>query len=125
MTWSEINITSIKDTIAFPKPHAPLDYYEDIATLAFPTPAGFVEPIFNDLVSNIEVSGDHNKSKNRVVIDKDWNTQISPTKDPESGEIFIKLDFNQDYTFSNAFIKFAAYGMMGRNYVMVSDDGVN
>lgn len=125
MTWSEINTTSRHQVIQFPKPHAPLDYYHDIATLAFPTPTGFIEPNFNQLVNQVEVSGNATLAHSKFVIDKDWNTQISPTKDPETGETYIKLDFEQSYTFSNAFIKFAAYGMMGRNYVMVSDDGVN
>lgn len=76
------------------------------------------------------VSGQHSshsnqKSNEAKVIDGDWNTQVYPTPDSETGEISIALDFKQKHTFSNAFIKFAAYGMMGRNYLMVSDDGEN
>lgn len=125
LAWSEVNITDKSQTIQFDKPHAPLGYYQDIATLAFPTPAGFIEPDFKSVVSKVAVSGNEDSAKVNLVIDGDWNSQLSPKKDPKTGETYIKLDFKQDYTFSNAFVKFAAYGMMGRNYLMVSDDGEN
>ncbi|KMT64812.1 glycosyl hydrolase [Catenovulum maritimum] len=127
LAWSELNISSSTKTIQFPKPHAPLGFYQDIATLAFPTPKGFIEPNFVDLVDKVTVSGEkwYQFSQTEKVIDGDWNTDVKPSVDADTGETYIKLDFKQDYTFSNAFVKFAAYGMMGRNYLMVSDDGEN
>lgn len=126
LAWSEIHTKSRNDTIQFPAPHAPLDFYQEIATLAFPTPKAFIEPDFRNLVAAISVSGDGNDQVDTgAVIDDNWNTQLSPTFDKKTGETYIKLDLNEAYTFQNAFVKFAAYGMMGRNYLLVSDDGIN
>ncbi|RDV27374.1 glycoside hydrolase [Alteromonas aestuariivivens] len=127
LSWSEIHTTVAGQAIQFPPPHSPLGFYKDITTLAFPTPQAFIEPEFSSLVSKITVSGQKPIKPERAsrAIDGDWNSQVSPTVDPDSGETYIKLDFKQEYTFSNAFVKFAAYGMMGRNYLMVSDDGEN
>ncbi|WP_371193838.1 glycosyl hydrolase [Glaciecola sp. SC05] len=131
LSWSELNIIDASDSIQFPAPHSPLNYYEDIATLAFPTPAEFRGPSAETVIAEIEVSGQSNKPYTvskmnpRAAADGDWNTAVSPRKDPETGEIFVKFDFHQDYTFQNAFVKFAAYGMMGRNYLLVSDDDIH
>lgn len=127
LTWSEVQIPPKNQSIQFPKPHAPLGFYQDIATLAFPTPAAFIEPPFSNSVANVIVSGEHpsNKQPEEFAIDNDWNTQVHPTPDSKTNEISITLNFKQARTFSSAFIKFAAYGMMGRNYLMVSDDGEN
>ncbi|WP_371192639.1 glycosyl hydrolase [Glaciecola sp. SC05] len=47
------------------------------------------------------------------------------TQDEVSGENEVKLTFSENYTFRNAFVKFAAYGMMGRNFMFVSNDDIN
>ncbi len=36
LAWSEVQINKQDKLIQFPKPHAPLGFYKDIATLAFP-----------------------------------------------------------------------------------------
>lgn len=131
LSWNEINTSTTSEVIKFPKPHAPLNYYEDIATLAFPTPSGFIETSFNSSIKTIAVSGTQTNSgvtsgkhvDEHHLVDGDWNTQAYPKTDPITGETYIKFDMQQDYTFRNAFIKFAAYGMQGRNYLMISDDG--
>ncbi|MBD1388680.1 glycoside hydrolase [Neiella sp. HB171785] len=127
LAWSEVNISDRNQAIKFAKSHAPLGYYQDIATLAFPTPKGFVEPNFQQLLDEVRVSGEkwYQPSAANKAVDGDWNTQVSPTLDEKTGEIYIELDFEEPYTFRNAFVKFAAYGMMGRNYLLVSDDGDN
>ena len=127
LSWSEINTLDRHQTIQFVKPHAPLGYYQDIVTLAFPTPTDFIEPDFTTLLSNVTVSGKASdaqaKRNGQLVVDKDWNSLTTVTPDKETGDTFVEMSFDRDYTFRNAFIKFAAYGMKGRNYMLVSDDG--
>ena len=129
LTWSELNIADRQQTIRFPKPHSPLGYYEDIATLAFPTPPDLIEPHFTTHLDSVYVSGTSSKEQGlqagQTIVDSDWNTQTSVTVDATSSENFIKFAFNEPYKFKNAFVKFAAYGMMGRNYLLISDDDVN
>ncbi len=126
LAWSEINTQSRYQKIQFPKPHAPLGFYKDIVTLAFPTPTNHIEPSFNELIKSVYVSGkssqQNTKNEGQVVVDKDWNTLSTVTQDAKTGERFIKLSFHKPYTFKNAFIKFAAYGMMGRNNMLISND---
>ncbi|GEA11962.1 glycosyl hydrolase [Alteromonas sp. KUL49] len=125
LSWNEVAITDAQETVEFPPPHAPLGYYEDIATLAFPTPQSFQDTPFTSLVHTVNISGaTSNRSAEALsVIDQDWNTYVEPTIDESSGETYVELAFSEPYTFSNAFIKFSVYGMMGQNALMVSDDG--
>lgn len=129
LAWSEINIQDKHQDLQFPKPHAPLGYYEDIVTLAFPTPKDHIEADFTSLINEIKVSGKSSNTQARdagqLLIDKDWNTRTTVTMDDDSGEAYVEMSFDTDYTFRNAFVKFAAYGMKGRNYMLVSNDGIN
>ncbi|WP_371192640.1 glycosyl hydrolase [Glaciecola sp. SC05] len=75
LAWSELNIGNKNQAIVFGKPHAPLGYYQDIATLAFPTPVDFIEPDFTTLLDNIVVSGKaserHSAVEGQLLVDKD------------------------------------------------------
>lgn len=128
LTWSELNIAKPQQSIQFPKPHAPLAYYQDIATLAFPTPPDLIEPHFSTHLDSVYVSGKSSKAQGleagNTIVDSDWNTQTSVTIDPVSSDNYVKFTFREPYTFKNAFVKFAAYGMMDRNHMLISDDDI-
>ena len=127
LSWSEQQIQDRFQAITFPAPHAPLNFYKDIAVLAFPTPKGLIEPKFQERVASVNISG--NAPQRTVAaknaIDGDWNTLVYPKVDNETKQRFIQIDFSEEYTFRNVFVKYAAYGMMGRNRLLVSDDGKN
>ena len=127
LSWSEQQIRDRFQPITFPAPHAPLNFYEDIAVLAFPTPKAHIEPKFQERVASVNISGTASQSTvvAKNAIDGDWNTLVSPNIDEETKQRFIQIDFSEEFTFRNAFVKFAAYGMMGMNRLLVSDDGKN
>ncbi|GFD73795.1 hypothetical protein KUL113_32150 [Tenacibaculum sp. KUL113] len=127
LSWSEQQIRDRFQPITFPAPHAPLNFYEDIAVLAFPTPKAHIEPKFQERVASVNISGTASQSTvvAKNAIDGDWNTLVYPNIDEETKQRFIQIDFSEEFTFRNAFVKFAAYGMMGMNRLLVSDDGKN
>lgn len=127
LTWSEQQVHSQTQPIIFPAPHAPLNFYEDIAVLAFPTPKAHMEPEFQERIAMARISGVTPKVTEPATnaFDGDWNTVVYPKVDDETKQRFIQFDFSEEYTFRNVFVKFSAYGMMGRNHLLISNDGEN
>ena len=93
VTWSEAFVAGGKDvTATLPKPLNKLDYYRDVAVLAFPSLPG--EAPLQTLVSKATASG----SAEAVSIDQLAGSQgvaVQPSSDGKTG--YLQLEFNQPY----------------------------
>lgn len=93
VTWSEAYVAGGKDvTITLPKPLSKLNYYRDVAVVAFPSLPG--ENSLSSLVSKATVSG----SSEPISIDQLAGSQgvaVSPAAGSQSASVLI--EFSQPY----------------------------
>jgi hypothetical protein len=80
-------------SLALPKPPVVLDYYRDVAVLAYPTPAGSSSPLPAPKFSSWPAEIDF-----KQLFNTDGRTKAHIAPNPDGQPVFVQLDYGQPFT---------------------------